>query len=54
MIDFYRAIESGRSDLRMSMIKERNNGFKCAVNCRKLSSFIDEEIGSSQDGHRGR
>jgi FkbM family methyltransferase len=44
MIDFYRAIESGRSDLRMSMIKERNSGFKCAVNCRKLSSFIDEEI----------
>ena len=42
--DFYRATEPSRSDLTMSTLKERHHGATLAVDCRRLSTFIVEEV----------
>lgn len=40
----YRATLSEQSDLTMSTLRERHDGLVIAVDCRRLSSFIAEEV----------
>lgn len=41
---FYRAAEDSRSELTMSLLKERNDGVELTVKCHRLSPFVVEEI----------